>query len=104
MNWQQQATHFAQRYNLQHSAQVHALDLFSELGEVSKELLKATNYGTSESHYRLEMVEELGDVLYSLCLLAESVGVDLESALQSTLAKYEQRWQAKGHIGSQILD
>lgn len=103
MNWQQQAAHFAQQYNLQHSASVHALDLLSELGEASKELLKATKYGTSEPHYRPEMAEELGDVLYSLCLLAESVGVDLESALQSTLTKYEQRWQAKGHIGSQIV-
>lgn len=54
--------------------------------------------------FRPEITDELGDLLYSLCLLAEVVGVDLDEAFQAMLHKYEQRWQAKGHIGSQILD
>ena len=104
MNWQQQAAHFAQQYQLHHSAPIHALDLMSELGEVTKELLKATKYGTTEPRFRPEIAAELGDVLYSLCLLATATGVDLDEALQTTLYKYEQRWQAKGHIGSQVFD
>lgn len=101
MNWQQQAVRFAQKHQLQHTAFVHALDLMSEMGEVTKELLKATAYGEKPAQFRPEISEEMGDLLYSLCLLAGSVGVDLEAALQQTLDKYEQRWQAKGHIGSQ---
>ena len=54
--------------------------------------------------FRPEITDELGDLLYSLCLLAEVVGVDLDEAFQAMLHKYEQRRQAKGHIGSQILD
>ena len=104
MNWQQQAAHFAQQYQLHHSAPIHALDLMSELGEVTKELLMATKYGTTEPRFRPEIAAELGDVLYSLCLLATATGVDLDEALQTTLYKYEQRWQAKGHIGSQVFD
>ena len=103
MNWQQQAVRFAQQHQLQHTAPVHALDLMSELGEVAKELLKATQYGESPAQFRPEMMEELGDLLYSLCLLAEAVDVDLDTALQKVLAKYKQRWQNKGHIGSQPL-
>jgi hypothetical protein len=37
-------------------------------------------------------------------MLATAMGVDLDAALQTTLHKYEQRWQAKGHIGSQVFD
>lgn len=104
MNWQQQAVHFAQQHQLQHTAPVHALDLMSELGEVAKELLKATQYGEKPAQFRPTMAEELGDLLYSLCLLAEAVEVDLDTALQKTLAKYEQRRQNKGHVGSHSLD
>lgn len=103
MNWQQQAVRFAQQHQLQHTAPVHALDLMSELGEVAKEILKATQYGVNPAQFRPEMAEELGDLLYSLCLLAEAVDVDLETAFPKTLEKYEQRWQNEGHIGSQPL-
>lgn len=104
MNWQQQANDLAQRYNLHHAAAVHTLDLLSELGEVAKELLKATHYGSTEPQFHPEIADELGDVLYSLCLLATATGVDLDKAFHSTLQKYEHRWQTKGHIGSQILE
>lgn len=104
MNWQQQAVHFAQQHQLQHTASAHALDVMSELGEVAKELLKATQYGEESAQFRPEIVEEIGDLLYSLCLLAEAAGVDLEMAFQKTLKKYERRWQSQGHIGSQYLE
>lgn len=35
--------------------------------------------------------EELGDALYVLVVLANSLGVDLETALTQVLAKYDQR-------------
>ncbi|MCL4870391.1 MAG: nucleotide pyrophosphohydrolase [Anaerolineae bacterium] len=100
MNWQQQAVQFAQHHHCQHTPPVHALDLVSEVGELCKVWLEASHYGTITPQYPPEMAEEFGDVLYSLCLLAEACTVDLDAAFQAALVKYEQRWQAKGDIGS----
>ncbi|HCK13271.1 TPA: hypothetical protein DHW51_04045 [Candidatus Poribacteria bacterium] len=38
------------------------LYLISELGEVAKEILKTSNYGSKEFHLRPEFSDELGDV------------------------------------------
>jgi NTP pyrophosphatase (non-canonical NTP hydrolase) len=99
-NWQQRATEFAQKHNLSHPPSVYALDLMSELGEVAKEILLATDYGERPFQPSPELQGELGDVLYSLCQLATSTGIDLEDAFTSTLEKYKTRWQAKGHVDS----
>lgn len=99
-NWQQRAVNFAQKHNLLHDPGVHLIDLVSELGEVAKEQLLATQYGQHKPDFRADMAGELGDVLYSLCLLAEAAEVDLEVALTQTLVKYETRWSEKGHVGS----
>ncbi len=102
-NWQIQASNFAEKHNLTHAPGVYALDLLSELGEVAKEILKATDYGEKDppQFNQEQMTGELGDVLYSLCLLATAVDVNLEDALTITLNKYQERIEAKGHIGSQ---
>ncbi|PID86741.1 MAG: nucleotide pyrophosphohydrolase [Chloroflexi bacterium] len=99
-NWQQRAAEFSQTYHLSHPPHVYALDLMSELGEVAKEILLATNYGERPFTPSPALHSELGDALYSLCQLAASANVDLEDAFTTTLAKYQERWQAKGHIGS----
>ncbi|MCA9948005.1 MAG: hypothetical protein KDE48_00020 [Anaerolineales bacterium] len=100
LNWQTQANDFAQKHNLQHSASVYALDLMSELGEVAKEILLASEYGQQPPRFTPDIAAELGDVLYSLCLLATAVDVDLETALARTLNQYESRRRQKGHPGS----
>ncbi|WP_420640906.1 MazG nucleotide pyrophosphohydrolase domain-containing protein [Candidatus Leptofilum sp.] len=99
-NWQQLSRDFAQKHNLTHSPGVTALDLLSEFGEVAKELLKATDYGRHDPIDNPAITDELGDMLYSLCQLATAVNVDLDQALTTALAKYEARWQEKGHPGS----
>lgn len=100
-NWQEKATNFAQNHNLPHAPGVYALDLMSEVGEVAKLLLLATNYGERAPQYDQQaLTSELGDVLYSLCLLATAVDVDLDTALETVLQKYAQRHQQKGHTGS----
>ena len=100
MNWQQRATHFAQEHNLSHPPTVYALDLLSELGEVAKEILLATDYGQRPFTPTSALTDELGDALYSLCLLASATDVNLDQALTKTLQKYEHRWHNKGHQGS----
>lgn len=103
-NWQERAAQFAQKHNLTRPPGVYALDLLSELGEVAKEILLATDYGerpfpNTPANIN-QLSGELGDALYSLCLLAESAGVNLEEAFTAALHKYEQRWQSKKHLGS----
>ena len=105
-NWQTKSAEFAQKHNLSHNVSVYVLDLVSEVGEVAKEILKATNYGAQATPLTPQQIPdtfagELGDVLYSLCSLATSAGIDLDDALTQTLQKYEQRQQQNGAIGSQ---
>ncbi len=73
----------------------------SELGEVAKALLLTTNYGDHAPTTNDELAGELGDLVYSICMLASAVDVDLEQAFSATLEKYAQRIQVKGHSGSQ---
>ena len=101
-NWQKQAVQFARNHNLEHDPGVYALDLMSELGEVAKELLLASDYGRTVPKVSPNLAAELGDVLYSLCMLATAVDVDLDSAFATTLQKYKQRWQTSHQIGSQL--
>lgn len=100
-NWQTRATQFAQERNLLRLPGVYALDLMSELGEVAKLLLQASAYGERPSAPPSpQLADELGDVLYSLCLLATASGTDLEAAFNQTLTKYQTRWQKQGHLDS----
>jgi NTP pyrophosphatase (non-canonical NTP hydrolase) len=103
MNWQQQATEFAQKQNFHHPPGVYALDLMSEVGEVAKEILRATGYGERPfppPPPSPDLIIELGDALYSLCLLASTSGIDLDEALTLALQKYARRQQTQGTIGS----
>ncbi|MBD3281378.1 nucleotide pyrophosphohydrolase [Candidatus Uhrbacteria bacterium] len=77
-----------------------ALDLVSEVGEVAKEILKMTDYGRAAAKPREEIKSELGDVLFALTALADSLDVDLEEALEMVLGKYTKRLE-KGSAGSE---
>jgi NTP pyrophosphatase (non-canonical NTP hydrolase) len=101
MNWQQKSAEFAKTHNLIHDPGVHLIDLYSELGEVAKEWLLATGYGRHVAEARPNLHSELGDVLYSLCLVAESAEIDLDAALADTLNKFAYRFAQKGTIGSE---
>jgi NTP pyrophosphatase (non-canonical NTP hydrolase) len=101
MTFQTRSRSFLARHRLSHTPQIHALDLVSEVGEVAKALLEGSNYGESAPRSTLALEEELGDAFFSLIALAESLDVDLETALEKALAKYENRLIEKSHCGSQ---
>ena len=101
VDWQQRVAAFARCHDLLYGPTVHALDLVSEVGEMAKELLLATDYGRQSPQLRPELSGELGDVLYSLLMLTEACGVDAGSALNATLEKYERRLAEKGRAGSE---
>ena len=99
-NRQQRVALFAHRHDLLYDPSTHALDLVSEVGEVAKEVLLATDYGRRAPHFRPHLADELGDALYSLLALAEACGVDAEGALGAALKKYERRLIERGDAGS----
>ena len=100
MAFQTRVRQFLTSYGLSHTPQTHALDLASEVGELAKALLEASDYGRSAPIAAASLEEELGDALFSLTALAESLDVDLEAALDRALAKYEARTAQRGHCGS----
>lgn len=98
--WQQRAGAFARAHGLNLDPGVRFLDFASEAGELSKELLKATAYGTQAPEKTAETAEELGDCLFSLLCLAEALEVDAGQALDTVLDKYERRFAQTGQTGS----
>ena len=91
---------FVEQNGLEAPVQARLLDLVSEAGEASKEVLKATQYGRVPFRATEGWADELADVFFSLACLANSTGVDLEAALRGALEKYERRLHAGGDAGS----
>ena len=86
-------------YGLGTDPQARMLDLSSEVGELAKEVLKATGYGTRPRAPTPSMEEELGDCLFSLLCLSESLGLEARPALEKVLPKYQRRFAESGEIG-----
>ncbi len=76
------------------------LDLTSEIGELAKVILEATDYGRRDFHPYVAWGEELGDVLFSLTCLANSTDIDLLEALRGAMTKYQARLARRGVAGS----
>lgn len=99
-NAQQQVLNFARAHGLTLSAQGRFIDLASEVGELGKEILKATQYETAPFCDRKELAQEMGDCLFSILCLCGSLEIDAQEALDLALCKYEERFARKHHIGS----
>lgn len=76
------------------------LDISSEMGELGKEYLKHSKYGTSDFTLSEEFVMEYGDVMYSLLSLANELKIDANDALDKVLNKYQARIDKNGTMGS----
>ena len=76
------------------------LDAVSELGEVSKEVLKMSNYGRTELKPNTAITSELGDLLYSIIGIANHFDIALDDALEDVLTKYQKRIAKIGDVGS----
>lgn len=68
---------------------------------MAKELLKESNYGRSRQTRESDIALEIGDVIYSLCVIANNCNVDLEDALVTAITKMEQRLARSGSAGSE---
>lgn len=104
-NLQTTVEKFCTDNNLQCDAVSRLLDLHSELGELSKEVLKITNYGKNQILPKNKDLElEMGDALFSLICLANTLDINLESALEDALIKYTNRIRAKEAASSYKLN
>ncbi len=76
------------------------MDVQSEVGELAKEVLKSTKYGTREFVLSEDFELEFGDVLYSLLSLADETGINAETSLDRVLEKYRKRIENNDNMGS----
>lgn len=100
MDIQEKVKIFTNTLGLETSLEIRMLDLLSELGELSKEVLKGNRYGDKEFVKPTDWDEEIGDVFFSLLCVANMSGVNLDRSLENVLKKYERRFLRKGSIGS----
>ena len=86
--------------HLAEDVQTRAMMLASEVGELMKEVVRATGYGTREFAVTPEFRDELGDVMADLALLAGAAGVSLTECAELTVAKMRSRFAEYGSVGS----
>lgn len=99
-DFQKKVNEFVEKFDLETTVESRMLDLVSETGELSKEILKGTDYGKKPFEKTGEFESELADAFFSLICIANSTKTDMEAGLDSALAKYEKRLKEKGNAGS----
>jgi NTP pyrophosphatase (non-canonical NTP hydrolase) len=77
------------------------LDLASEVGELAKELLVSTGYGTEPFTRTEEWDDELGDVAFALFALAAVTGSSIDHVLSSAITKVNERIVRSGSASSE---
>lgn len=100
MDQQEKVREFIEKYDMDGTAEFRILDLVSEVGEVAKDATKSTGYGENPEDILVKK-DEIGDVLFSLLAVAESLDIDAEEALVTALEKYRERIDEKGDPGSE---
>ena len=97
---QKQVADFMAQHGLEAGVEARLLDLQSEVGELAKEWLKASDYGQADFVPDEAWGDEIGDVAFSLLALSAASGTDLEAALAVALDKYRGRLADGGDAGS----
>ena len=96
---QERVAAFLDAHDLHASPEYRLLDLVSEVGELAKDANESTGYGSTPDEVAIND-DELGDALFALLALADSLNVDAGDALDTALTKYEGRIDASGEPSS----
>ena len=91
---------FCIKYNLHSDEKISYMDLVTEIGELGKEIIKGTDYGTKKFEKTNNLEIEIGDSIFSLICLCNRLDIDMNTALDSVIQKYTERFEKKGDIGS----
>lgn len=100
MKEQDKVAEFIEKYEMDGTPEFRVLDLVSEVGEVAKDATKSAGYGAEPENLSVKK-DEIGDVLFSLLAVAESLDIDAGEALDVALEKYEKRINEKGDPSSE---
>jgi NTP pyrophosphatase (non-canonical NTP hydrolase) len=75
---------------------IHAvLGILTESAELAQTLLKGVFAGGFSDDDRLNLLLELGDLLWYLALLCDDLGFSIESVMSANLAKLQKRYGDK---------
>nr|WP_296478737.1 MazG nucleotide pyrophosphohydrolase domain-containing protein [uncultured Acetatifactor sp.] len=80
------------RYGLSGNAEIRYIDLVSEVGELGRH------------EYSDNAKMEMGDCIFALLALCCGMRIDAREALETALAKYDERFSTGGGISSEIID
>lgn len=97
---QQEIDAFIKDKGCNNQIEVRLLDLVSEIGELSKELLTGSAYGCRPFEVTGNWTGELGDAFFSLICVANATGCSLETCLKTVLMKYEDRYTINHDLSS----
>ena len=97
--FQRKAVDFAEENDLDAPTEFRALDFVSEAGEIIKDITKSGGYGKTPEDITVKS-DEIGDLLFSLFLLADDLVIDAEEAFEDAMEKYQDRVDEKGGPGS----
>lgn len=100
MKIHEKVSDFNAEYGVKHNPIMQVLDIVSELGELSKEFLKETEYEFGEIEKTKDIEMEMGDIFYSLISLANELDLNLENCLNLALEKYSRRFELNGDLSS----
>lgn len=92
---QEKAREFVEEHDLEGTTGFRILDLVSEVGEVAKDATKSTDYGLKEEELEVKK-DEIGDVLFTLFVIASDLGIDAGEAFDEAIEKYERRIEETG--------
>ena len=96
---QEKAVEFAEENGLNAPTEFRALDFVAEAGEIIQDITKSTSYGENPEEISVKE-DEIGDLLFSIFLLADDLGINAEKAFDKAMAKYQDRVDEKGDPGS----
>jgi NTP pyrophosphatase (non-canonical NTP hydrolase) len=95
MDAQSRVATFVEANDLEAPAAYRLLDAVSELGEVAKAVCTSTGYGADAGDVAVP-ADELGDALFALLALCESLDVDAEAAWRRRSRSTRTGWRRPG--------
>jgi NTP pyrophosphatase (non-canonical NTP hydrolase) len=99
MDRQAEVAEFVADHDIEAPPAYRLLDLVSEVGELAKDAAESTGYGADPEGIELSE-DEVGDALFALLALADSLEIDSDEALATAMAKYEDRMAKTGDPAS----
>ncbi len=97
---QKKVKEFVDKHQLESNETIRCMDLVSEVGELTKEIIKGSDYGSKEFSITDETILEIGDCMFSMLALCNLLDIDATHALDLSLEKYNQRFQKNKTISS----